>query len=52
VTTRWVRTTAPTVICQSWTLWKGIHYCDKMAPFLFVVPFYLQSVPVHSANCV
>jgi hypothetical protein len=25
---------------------------DLYAGFFFVIPFYLQSVPVHSANCV
>jgi hypothetical protein len=26
--------------------------CSVMKTFLFVIPFYLQSVLVHSANCV
>jgi hypothetical protein len=27
-------------------------YNEQMLRFLFVIPFYLQSVPVYSANCI
>jgi hypothetical protein len=30
----------------------GLDNVDKVFFFFFVIPFNLQSVPVHSANCV
>jgi hypothetical protein len=27
------------------------HFSDSAAVMVFLIPFYLQPVPVHSANC-